>query len=62
MLNMMFIIILMRWLKKLDLSICDGKDITIGYPMDISRDNLDSYYKNSGFYNDICYTYKKKME
>ena len=44
-------------LKQLDLSICEGKEIIIGYPMDISSENLDIYDKNSGFYNDICYTY-----
>ena len=44
-------------LNQLDLSICEGVDITIGYPMDISGENLDLYDRNSGFYNDICYPY-----
>ena len=44
-------------LKKLDLSLCDGTDITIGFIMDISFENLDIYDKNNGFYNDICYSF-----
>ena len=44
-------------LKLLDLSFCEGKLITIGFPKDISNKNMDLYNKNSGFYNDICYTY-----
>ena len=44
-------------LNQLDLSICEGVEITIGYPMDISGENLDLYDRNSGFYNDICYPY-----
>ena len=44
-------------LNQLDLTICEGVDIIIGYPMNISGENLDLYDKNSDFYNDICYPY-----
>jgi len=41
----------------LDLSICEGIKIIIGYHVNISGQNLDLYNKNSDFYNDICYPY-----
>ena len=44
-------------LHQLDISICEGIDISIEVPINISIDNIDKYDKNSGFYNDICYTY-----
>ena len=44
-------------LNQLDLSICEGKEILIGYPVDISENELDSYNSSSDYYNDVCYTY-----
>ena len=44
-------------LNQLDLSICEGIKIIIGYHVNISGQNLDLYNKNSDFYNDICYPY-----
>ena len=44
-------------LHLLDLSICEGKQIFIGYPLNISQEELDLYNSKSDYYNDICYTY-----
>ena len=44
-------------LRQLDISICEGLDITIEVPINITIDNIDKYDKYSGYYNDICYTY-----
>ena len=44
-------------LRLLDISLCEGKEIFIGYPLNISIEELDLYNSNSGYYNDICYTY-----
>ena len=44
-------------LNQLDLSICEGKEILIGYPVDISENELDLYNSSSDYYSDICYTY-----
>ena len=44
-------------LNLLDLTICEGIDIYIGFPVNISEENLDLYDANSNFYSDICYTY-----
>ena len=44
-------------LHQLDISICEGLDISIEVPINITIDNIDKYDRNSGYYNDICYTY-----
>ena len=44
-------------LNQLDLTICEGVKITIGYPMDISVENLDMYDKNSDFYDGLYKDY-----
>ena len=44
-------------LRLLDISLYEGKEIFIGYPLNISIEELDLYNSNSGYYNDICYTY-----
>ena len=44
-------------LQLLDLDICEGEKIFIGYPLNISEDELDLYNSDSDFYNDICYPY-----
>ena len=44
-------------LHQLDLSICEGKKIFIGYPINITKDELDLYNSNSSYYSDICYPY-----
>ena len=45
-------------LQQLDLSICEGIDIKVGIPINITEDdNIDIYNKDSPFYSDICYTY-----
>ena len=41
----------------LDLSKCEGEEIFICYPLDISEDEFDLLNSDSDFYNDICYTY-----
>ena len=43
-------------LNLLDISICEGIDIFIGFPVNITKD-LDLYDKNSKYYSDICYPY-----
>ena len=44
-------------LRLLDISICEGKEIFIGYPLNIRKEELDLYNRNSQYYTDICYTY-----
>ena len=44
-------------LHQLDISICEGIDISIDVPINITIDNIDKYDRNSGYYNDICYKY-----
>ena len=44
-------------LHQLDISICEGLDIIIDVPINITIDNIDKYDRNSGYYNNICYTY-----
>ena len=44
-------------LQLMDLSICEGIDIKVGFPINITEDNIDIYNKDSPFYSDICYTY-----
>ena len=46
-----------RHLRLLDLSICEGKEIFVGYSLNISKDELDLYNMESKFFSDICYTY-----
>ena len=45
-----------NYLTKLNLTICNGTKINIFIPKDISANEIDKYNKDSGFYNDICYT------
>ena len=42
-------------LYQLDLSICEGIEISIGFQYNITENNLDIFDKNSPYYNDICY-------
>ena len=44
-------------LRLLDISICEGKEIFIGYSLNISKGELDLYNSNSDYYSNICYTY-----
>ena len=44
-------------LQLLDLTICEGREIYIGYPLNISKEELDLYNIISDYFNDICYTY-----
>ena len=44
-------------LHQLDLSICEGKEIFIGYIINITEEELDLYNNDSPYYNDLCYTY-----
>ena len=44
-------------LQLLDLSICEGEEIFIGYPLNISVDELDLYNSESDYYSDLCYPY-----
>ena len=46
-----------RHLRLLYLSICEGKEIFVGYSLNISKDELDLYNMESKFFSDICYTY-----
>ena len=43
-------------LAKLNLTVCEGVKINILIPKNISINDIDKYNKNSGYYNDICYT------
>ena len=47
---------------KLELDVCKGTKVEISVPITIKEDNLDKYDPSSGFYNDICYTYKSLKE
>ena len=44
-------------LTKLNLTVCKDIKIDILIPKDISVNEIDKYNKDSGFYNDICYTF-----
>ena len=44
--------------EKLELDVCKGMKVELSIPFNIKEDNLDKYDPSSGFYNDICYTYK----
>ena len=46
-------------LEQLNLSECEGIDINITIPYNIT-DNLDKYNSSSEYYNDICYTTNSK--
>ena len=46
-----------RKLEQLDLTICEGDGVSLLVSANITEDEIDMYNKNSGFYNDICYTY-----
>ena len=45
------------YLRQLDTSICDGIEIFIGFPVNLSDSNLDLYNIGSPCYNDICCPY-----
>ena len=45
-----------NYLTKLNLTICNDTKINVFIPKDISANEIDKYNKDSGFYNDICYT------
>ena len=42
-------------LNKLDLKICEGKNIYIYYLTDINEENIDKHNIKSNYYKDICY-------
>ena len=44
-------------LHQLDISICEGTEILIGYKVGHLDDNIDLYDRNSPYYNDVCYTF-----
>ena len=44
-------------LHQLDISICEGIDISIDVPINTTIDNIDKFDRYSAYYNDICYTY-----
>ena len=45
-------------LNQLDLSICEGTKISIGFKLNLSDvENLELYDKNSPYYNDICFSF-----
>jgi hypothetical protein len=48
--------------EKLELDICKGMKAQLSIPISLKEDNLDKYDPSSGFYNDICYTYKSLKE
>ena len=43
-------------LEQLDLSLCEGDGVTLLFSANLTDDE-DLYNKNSGYYNDVCYTY-----
>ena len=47
-------------LEILDLSFCENTKADISVYAPINESELDKHDPNSGFYNDICYTYKSK--
>jgi len=42
---------------KLNLTVCKDIKIDILIPINISSNEIDKYNKNSGYYNDICYSF-----
>ena len=42
-------------LEQLDLTLCEGDGVSLFFSANISNDE-DYYNKNSGYYNDVCYT------
>ena len=44
-------------LEALDLALCEGLGIILYFQANLSDPNIDLYNINSGYYNDICYTY-----
>ena len=49
-------------LTKLNLIVCKDIKIDIYIPKNISENELDKYNKNSGYYNDLCYTFTTDVE
>ena len=45
-------------IRKLDLDICKEMKVEVEVDVDIPKGDMDLYNSSSGFYNDICYTYK----
>ena len=43
-------------LEQLDLTLCEGDGISLLFSANLTDDE-DLYNKNSGYYNDVCYTY-----
>ena len=43
-------------LEQLDLTVCEGTGVSLFFKANLTG-NEDLYNKNSGYYNDICYTY-----
>ena len=43
-------------LEQLDLTLCEGDGVSLLFSANITGDE-DLYNKNSGYYNDVCYTY-----
>ena len=43
-------------LEQLDLTLCEGDELSLLFTANLTGDE-DLFNKNSGFYNDICYTY-----
>ena len=43
-------------LEQLDLTLCEGDGVSLLFSANLTDDE-DLYNKNSGYYNDICYTY-----
>ena len=46
-----------RALEQLDLTLCEGDGVSILISYNMTEGEEDQYNKNSGYYNDICYTY-----
>ena len=44
-------------LQLLDLSACEGKEIFIGFHINIPENELDLFNSDSDYYNDLCYPY-----
>ena len=44
-------------LEQLDLTLCEGEQISILIAFNMTEEEEDLYNKNSGYYNDICYTF-----
>ena len=45
-------------IRKLDLDICKEMKVEVEVDVDIPKGDMNLYNSSSGFYNDICYTYK----